>query len=230
MRTKEQRRQIIDQNEMTVLSRIVDASNATLIGEITGIKVVYKPIAGERPLWDFPDGNLASREVAAFSVSELLEIHRVPYTTLRDGPFGMGMVQEWIEIDENLDLIEFSQTDEPQLRELALFDAVINNTDRKIGHLLIDQSGFLFGCDHGVTFHEEDKLRTVLWQWRGQPLTERERTTLEGFIRNDLDLHLSQLITESEINALRSRVLNLLESNCFPMPSGDWPAIPWPPV
>ena len=120
MSTKEQRRQIIDQNEMTVLSRIVDASNATLIGEIAGIKVVYKPIAGERPLWDFPDGNLASREVAAFSVSELLEIHRVPYTTLRDGPFGMGMVQEWIEIDENLDLIEFSQTDEPQLRELAL--------------------------------------------------------------------------------------------------------------
>ena len=100
MSTKEQRRQIIDQNEMTVLSRIVDASNATLIGEIAGIKVVYKPIAGERPLWDFPDGNLASREVAAFSVSELLEIHRVPYTTLRDGPFGMGMVQEWIEIDE----------------------------------------------------------------------------------------------------------------------------------
>ena len=224
------RRKIIDQNEIEVQSRIVDASNATLIGEIDGIKVVYKPIAGERPLWDFPDGNLASREVAAFIVSELMGIHRVPYTTLRDGPFGMGMVQEWIEIDENIDLVQYSQSDQPQLRELALFDAVINNTDRKIGHLLVDQNGSLFGCDHGVTFHEEDKLRTVLWQWRGQPLTESERTTLEGFLRNDLKIHLSQLITESEINALRSRVLNLLESNCFPMPTGEWPAIPWPPV
>ena len=122
MTASAQRREIIDQNEIVVQSRIVDASNATLIGEIAGIKVVYKPIAGERPLWDFPDGNLASREVAAFNVSELLGIHRVPYTTLRDGPFGMGMVQEWVEIDDNVDLIGYSQTDDAQLRELALFD------------------------------------------------------------------------------------------------------------
>ena len=230
MTTSAQRRAIIDQNEIIVQSRIVDASNATLIGEIEGIKVVYKPIAGERPLWDFPDGNLAAREVAAFRVSELMEIHRVPYTTLRDGPFGMGMVQEWIEIDENLDLIEYSQTDEPQLRELALFDAVINNTDRKIGHLLVDQNDFLFGCDHGVTFHEEDKLRTVLWQWRGQPLTDHERNLLEIFLHIDLDTHLSSLLTNPEIKALRKRVEKLLENNYFPMPSGEWPAIPWPPV
>lgn len=230
MTASAQRREIIDQNEIVVQSRIVDASNATLIGEIAGIKVVYKPIAGERPLWDFPDGNLASREVAAFNVSELLGIHRVPYTTLRDGPFGMGMVQEWVEIDDNVDLIGYSQTDDAQLRELALFDAIINNTDRKIGHLLVDQNGYLFGCDHGVTFHEEDKLRTVLWQWRGQSLTERERNTLEGFLRINFDPHLAQLISGLEIEALRKRAENLLESNCFPMPSGEWPAIPWPPV
>ena len=230
MTASAQRRAIIDQNEIIVQSRIVDASNATLIGEIEGIKVVYKPIAGERPLWDFPDGNLAAREVAAFRVSELMEIHRVPYTTLRDGPFGMGMVQEWIEIDESVDLIEYSQSDDLQLRELALFDAVINNTDRKIGHLLVDQNDFLFGCDHGVTFHEEDKLRTVLWQWRGQPLTDHERNLLEIFLHIDLDTHLSSLLTNPEIKALRKRVEKLLENNYFPMPSGEWPAIPWPPV
>ena len=101
---------------------------------------------------------------------------------MRDGPFGEGMVQEWIEIDKNVDLAEFYRTDDPQLRTLALFDAVINNTDRKIGHLLPRSDGKLFGCDHGVTFHQDDKLRTVLWQWADQKLTHEEEEVLTNQI------------------------------------------------
>jgi len=230
MKSVAEKRESIQSGELILQSRIVDASNATLIGQIDGIKIVYKPVAGERPLWDFPDGNLAAREVAAYLISEEMAIHRVPYTILRDGPFGLGMVQEWIEVDEELDLIAFAQSDDQQLRELALFDAIINNTDRKIGHLLVDRTGFLFGCDHGVTFHEENKLRTVLWQWRGVPFNGSEREKL-GNLR-DCNLHnmFSELITANEVAALNFRITELLNTNVFPMPSGDWPAIPWPPV
>jgi uncharacterized repeat protein (TIGR03843 family) len=162
--------------ELSVTGRLVDASNATLYGvikpidgaESDEIRVIYKPVAGERPLWDFPDGNLANREYAAFLISEIAKWNLVPTTILREGPFGPGMVQQWIDIDETVDLALFYSQDQPLLRKLALFDAVINNTDRKIGHLLPTADGKLMGCDHGVTFHHEDKLRTVLWQWAGR--------------------------------------------------------------
>jgi len=138
----------ISASPLKIIGRLVDASNATLQAVIENsdplIKVIYKPIAGERPLWDFEDGNLASRELSAFIVSDVAGFEIVPFTTLRDGPFGMGMVQQWIEVDNKVDVIEFGQSDDKQLKRLALFDAVINNTDRKFGHLLLDQSGKLY--------------------------------------------------------------------------------------
>ena len=223
------------EGELTVTGRLIDASNATLLANcIVGdesIKCIYKPIAGERPLWDFQDGNLASREYAAFLISELMQLHIVPTTILRDGPYGMGMVQEWIEIDTSIDLAEYFRQDHAQLRALALFDAVINNTDRKIGHLLPREDGKLYGCDHGVTFHAENKLRTVLWQWAGQDLSVDELKSLnELMLKLDSDQGeiFNTLLTTDEIAALRSRIMNLIEQKSFPMPNPEWPAIPWP--
>jgi uncharacterized repeat protein (TIGR03843 family) len=221
--------------ELVVTGRLIDASNATLLANcIVGnesIKCIYKPIAGERPLWDFQNGNLASREYAAFLISEMMQLHIVPTTILRDGPYGMGMVQEWIDIDANIDLADYFRQDQSQLRAMALFDAVINNTDRKIGHLLPREDGKLYGCDHGVTFHEENKLRTVLWQWAGQDLSVDELNSLNELMLK-LESHQGEvfngLLTTDEINALRSRIMNLIDQKAFPMPNPEWPAIPWP--
>ena len=227
--------QHLENGTLEVTGRLVDASNATLYASCTfddvAIPVIYKPVAGERPLWDFPDGNLAQREYAAFLISELGDFHLVPPTILRDGPFGSGMVQQWIDIDEEVDLAQFYRTDDSRLRSMALFDAVINNTDRKIGHLLPHPDGRLFGCDHGVTFHEEDKLRTVLWQWADSPLSEDEISLLVRL----KDQLLSEpnpilaLITENEFESLIYRIDRLLQESHFPTPSDEWPAVPWPP-
>ena len=219
--------------DLKVTGRLVDASNATLFGEITVgenlVNCIYKPVTGERPLWDFPDGTLANREYAAYLISEAMQLNCVPPTLLREGPFGFGMVQLWIDIDEEVDLAEFYRKDLSGLRNLALLDVVINNTDRKIGHLLPDESGHLFGCDHGVTFHEEDKLRTVLWQWAGDELIADEFKALKS-IKDSLgkELDLSAHLTEVEIAALFARTLRLLDSGMMPMPNPEWPAIPWP--
>jgi uncharacterized repeat protein (TIGR03843 family) len=220
---------------LRVTGRLVDASNATLyaIADLAGQEMVciYKPKAGERPLWDFPDGCLAHREYAAYLVSEHLGFNLVPLTVLRDGPYGEGMAQEWITIDESIDLAKFFATDHPGLRSMALFDAIINNTDRKIGHLLPINDDVVFGCDHGVTFHVEDKLRTVLWQWSGDSLTTNEIeilkkavTSLEGELRTQLET----LLTTQEIDALAARVQRLLNEGTFPQPNPNWPAVPWP--
>ncbi len=220
---------------LEVTGRLVDASNATLYAECTlgdeKMAVIYKPIAGERPLWDFPDGNLAHREYAAFLISEFSGWNVVPPTVLRDGPFGSGMVQQWIDIDESIDLALYYREDNENLRRMALFDAVINNTDRKIGHLLPVSDGSLLGCDHGVTFHEENKLRTVIWQFAERGLTHDEIQTLRDLVtRLKAESEaLLQLITELEFAALITRINRLLESEKFPSPSEDWPAVPWPP-
>lgn len=226
---------ILADGELIVTGRLIDASNATLLAQCTLdneiVKCIYKPIAGERPLWDFQDGNLAQREFAAYLISEYLEMHIVPLTILRDGPFGIGMVQEWIDIDQDIDLAEFFSQDDPQLRKMALFDAVINNTDRKIGHLLPHPDGRLFGCDHGVTFHHEYKLRTVLWQWAGSDLTEDEIGSLQALqeiLETDESGTLQSLITQTELLSLKSRIDALIKDRSFPLPSTDWPAIPWP--
>jgi uncharacterized repeat protein (TIGR03843 family) len=220
---------------LRVTGRLVDASNATLYAtsEKDGEEMVciYKPIAGERPLWDFPNGCLAHREFAAYVVSEHLGLHVVPLTVLRDGPYGEGMAQEWITIDETIDLAQFFSTDHPGLRTMSLFDAIINNTDRKIGHLLPINMDVVHGCDHGVTFHVEDKLRTVLWQWAGDTFTDKEIAILEHAIKalqGDLRTQLEPLLTKEEIDATASRVERLLAESCFPHPNPNWPAVPWP--
>ena len=230
----EQISHFLAQGTLTVTGRLVDASNATLFGSIThedqSVDVIYKPIAGERPLWDFPDGTLADREYAAFLLSNLAGFNCVPPTILREGPAGLGMVQLWIDIDESIDLAQFFGSDEPSLRNLAIFDACINNTDRKIGHLLPEESGHLFACDHGVTFHVEDKLRTVLWQWAGDSLTDVELETLKkvaDLVKSQEELFLTH-VTHDEFLALVMRIERLLTSGVMPLPSDEWPAIPWP--
>jgi uncharacterized repeat protein (TIGR03843 family) len=154
---------------------------------------------------------------------------------MRDGPFGPGMCQLWIDLDESVDLIALARrTDYQPLREMAVFDAVINNADRKIGHLLPVVDGHLYGCDHGVCFAEEYKLRTVLWQWRGEPLpalaVETLRRLSAGLADGWLAEELAQHLTRAEIAATAGRIDLLLASRVYPYPPEDWPAVPWPPV
>ena len=223
--------------ELIVEGRLVDASNATLFGKVltsdqSSFSVVYKPIAGERALWDFANGNLASREVASHLISEVGQFNCVPLTVMRDGPFGIGAVQQWIDLDPNLDLIAIGQRSTPAIRNLALFDVVINNTDRKFGHILPISESEILGCDHGLTFHEEFKLRTVLWQYAGQELDKDEIGKLESLkhrISGDIGASLGELITKDEIESLLERI-EMLISEGFPYPSEQWPAVPWPPV
>jgi hypothetical protein len=226
--------EIISSGEIVVVGRLVDASNATLLANIKDsdpkIEIIYKPVAGERPLWDFPDGDLASREYSAFLLSLMAGFNLVPLTVLRDGPFGHGMVQEWIDIDETVDVVEYGQSNDDQLRKLALFDAVINNADRKFGHLLLDKQGVLKGCDHGISFHTEDKLRTVIWQFSSLQFNSEEIILLNKVIDLNLEQIFNEYLTASEINALRQRVDELLSTGMFPEPSQIRPAVPWPPV
>ena len=222
--------QLVKTNELEIIGRLVDASNATLLARITpDIQVIYKPIAGERPLWDFPEGSLAGREVAAFYISELGNFGLVPYTTLREGPYGLGAVQIWIDTNEQIDVVEVAQQKLPKLRLMALFDAVINNTDRKFGHILFVDREKIYGVDHGVSFHKEDKLRTVLWQWSGATLQADEVKGLRDLLEKLDEKYLTSLISPAEVTALRFRITRLLENGVFPEPSPEWPAVPWPP-
>jgi uncharacterized repeat protein (TIGR03843 family) len=230
---------LLEHGILEVEGRLVDASNATLFCTIKGggteVSCVYKPVAGERPLWDFPTGTLAGREVAAYAVSRAAGWNIVPPTIMRDGPFGPGMVQLWINLDPEVDLLALARrSDHAGLREMAVFDAVINNADRKIGHLLPVADGHLYGCDHGICFAEEYKLRTVLWQWRGQPLPERAVETLDrlsaGLTDGWLAGELAQHLTRAEVAATAARIDVMLASRVHPYPPEDWPAVPWPPV
>ena len=222
----------IESSDLVITGRLVDASNATLFGHLQddeNFKIIYKPVAGERPLWDFPDGTLALREYAAFLFSERFGFNLVPTTVLRDGPYGAGMVQEWIEDAQPERLINFAQGMDQQLRNMVLFDALINNADRKYGHILLTKNQLVLGCDHGVTFHEEEKLRTVLWQFTGLRLEDHEVQTLEMITNHNLEF-LQDLLSLEEISALRDRTKLLLKNNALPEPATDRPAIPWPPV
>lgn len=231
-------RDLLSQGSLEVLGRLVEASNETWYCAVsTGdyeAACVYKPISGERPLWDFPTGTLAGREVAAYAVSRASGWNVVPPTVMRDGPFGLGMCQLWIEIDPQVDLIELARrSDYPGLRDLAVFDAVVNNADRKIGHLLPVRGGHLYGCDHGVCFAEDYKLRTVLWQWRGKSLPRRAVEALRRLdallSSGELGEELSQWLSPGELEATTIRVDKLLKHRVHPYPPEDWPAIPWPP-
>lgn len=228
--------EILGLGSVKIEGRLVDASNATLLTEVElsgeSVRAIYKPISGERPLWDFQSGKLAYRERAAYLISEAMGLHLVPLTILRDGPFGEGAFQLWVDIDESIDLVLYFREVNENLRSVALFDAVINNTDRKIGHLLPTVSNKLFICDHGVTFHEEDKLRTVLWQWSGQPLRAEEiavlKTLAQSLSQNSI-AELEELLSTAEREALDMRVERLIAQAIFPEPSEDWPAVPYPP-
>ena len=227
---------LLREGDLTIEGRLVDASNTTLFCRVEDDEIaaaaVYKPIRGERPLWDFPDGTLAHREVAAYLVSAATGWDVVPPTVLRDGPLGPGMVQLWIDVDDTVELTALVQGQHPAVRRMALFDAVVNNADRKGGHLLPVPGGHVFGVDHGVCFAVEPKLRTVLWQWRGQPLAADERDVVRR-LRDELTRGLGEaivaLLDPAEVVATLHRVDDLLHHGRFPYPSPDWPAVPWPP-
>ncbi len=216
--------------------RMLDASNVTLVGAIRhgdlAAECVYKPVAGERPLWDFPDGTLAGREISAYLVSEATGWGVVPPTVLREGPFGPGMVQLWMDGDETIDLAEFVRRDDPALRRMAVFDAVVNNADRKGGHIIPMPDGHVYGVDHGICFSVDPKLRTLLWRWAGQPLPADALEVLEkltGDLLGDLGEQLHEHLTRREVACTQRRVAELLRTKLHPEPSGEWPALPWPP-
>ncbi len=239
--------------------RIMPASNATFFGTVVlgdqEERCVYKPVAGERPLWDFPDGTLAAREVAAYAVSQALGWGVVPPTLLRAGPAGPGMVQLWCEPDagqQPVDLVPRGRTphgyrhvldaydgddrpislvheDNEPLRRMAVFDVLVNNADRKGGHVLAMPDGHRYGVDHGVCFNADDKLRTVLWGWAREQLSPEHRVAVEKVRADEVLLaRLSELLEPVEVAAFDRRCARLLTTDRMPVPSGGWPAIPWP--
>ena len=216
------------------IGRIAEASNASFLCELAGgIQVIYKPIRGEQPLWDFPDGSLAAREAAAYLVSEALGLGVVPPTILRDGPAGEGAVQLWIDHEGVQRAVDLVNASDESLRRLALFDAISNNGDRKGGHILPLADGRILGVDHGVTFAVEPKLRTVLWAWRGKGFTEEERAIVSLGVAGlatsgPLRAELTPLLQEEEVDAMQARLADLATTGCFPEPSPDWPPLPWP--
>ena len=234
---------VLRDGEMELVGRIIESSNNALLVRVTRlcpdpepptvIDAIYKPTIGERPLDDFPHGTLTRREVAAWHVSEATGWGIVPPTILRDGPFGEGMVQAFIEADPDVDVVAMVLADDARLRRMAVLDAAMNNTDRKGGHILpVDGGRHIHGVDHGVCFSTVPKLRTVLWGWRGTPLAPDELAGLararEG-LDGDLGEQLRALLSAAELRATRRRIDALLAEGCFPLPSPNWPAIPWPP-
>jgi uncharacterized repeat protein (TIGR03843 family) len=237
---------------MQILGRLENASNNTLLVDIAGVHYVYKPIAGERPLWDFPDATLAKREVAAFVLSELLGWNIVPQTTLEIGPEGEGSLQLWVDgsiddvdlfsptdvphgwhhilsgVDESGQHIVLAHSANPLLAKLAVFDVIINNADRKAGHILTLPNGHIVGIDHGVAFHAETKLRTVLWGWINAPIETGLLNDLASLLPKIPGSGLAALLSEEEIAALIDRTKTVLERQVYPEPSADWPAVPWP--
>ncbi|MDH6246112.1 putative repeat protein (TIGR03843 family) [Mycobacterium sp. OTB74] len=264
--------EVLLSGDLTVLGRIRSASNATFLCEATFGELqqhcVYKPISGEAPLWDFPDGTLAGRELGAYLVSAALGWNVVPHTIIRNGPAGRGMVQRWVDRPgdalsdadepdpEGPDLVDLVpagklpsgylpilqaydyagdevllvHADDPRLYRMAVFDVLINNADRKGGHVLAGTDGGVYGVDHGVSLHSEDKLRTVLWGWAGKPLEDDTLTDIAALgdaLRDGLGAQLAEHLTRREIAALQARVVALLSNPVMPTPDRHRP-IPWP--
>lgn len=257
----EQSDALLKHGALEVEGRLVVASNATFLCTINldGVSesCVYKPIRGERPLWDFPHGTLAGREVATYLLATATGHELVPPTVMRDGPFGPGMCQRWVEHDSDAELVDVVPPDEippgwlrvldaydgegaevalvhaddARLRLLATFDAVVNNADRKAGHVIVAEDGRTFGVDHGLCLHEEDKLRTVLWGWGGQPLSDPALAMLDQLdeaLTGPLRRRLTRLVHRDELCALHDRVRELRHAGVHPEPGGRWPAVPWP--
>ena len=252
---------LLHHGRIDVTGRIVDASNATLLCTVhsDGVSAdcVYKPIRGERPLWDFPDGTLAGREVASWLLSEATGWSLVPPTVLRSGPLGPGMVQLWVDTEHEHGLVDvvaldavprgwrtvlrahdrygdpalLVHADTAAMRRLAVLDVLLNNADRKGGHVLAGLDGGVYGVDHGICLHREDKLRTVVWGFLGEPLSAAVLDVLRR-VRSELDgalgAALTEHVTRAEVQAVRKRTDRLLTTAKFPAPNGNWPAIPWP--
>jgi uncharacterized repeat protein (TIGR03843 family) len=254
---------VLRQGEISVTGRLSDASNLTLLGTATldgaAVDCIYKPVRGERPLWDFPDGTLAERELAAYLVSVAAGWDCVPLTIIRDGPYGPGMVQRWIadsDPDLMVDLVPARKVpkgwlpvmravdvtgsdvvvvhaDDPALAVLAAFDVAVNNADRKGSHVLPTPDGRVLGVDHGLCFHQDEKLRTIRWGWAGTALPD---AVLDGLARLYRDLdgtfgeRLDELITTAEMAALRRRIERLTTTKKYPKPPGHRTPIPWPPL
>jgi len=191
---------------------------------------VYKPLRGEQPLWDFAENSLAGREVAAYLVSEHLGFHIVPFTTLRDdGPFGAGSLQQFIEYDPEYHYFSFSEEDRQLLKPVVLFDLLCNNADRKGSHVFFENGTHnLYAIDHGICFHEDDKLRTVLWDFSGQKIPEDLLAPLAG-IRNVFP-SLAPYLTRRELLALSARAEAIIKRGVFPRQPRDRRAMPWPPL
>ena len=229
----------LQQGELELKGQFMLGSNYTFLVTVRykGLELpaVYKPIRGEQPLWDFPDNTLAKREVAAYRVSEALGFHFVPYTTLReDGPFyGTGSLQQYIEYDPEYHYFSFSEEDKERLRPVAFFDLLINNADRKGSHVLIEKgTNKLWVIDHGICFHEEDKLRTVIWDFAGKPIPNELCATLRGLLSGNSSLltELRSYLSPSEISALTKRAKALMMAKVFPRLPRDRRVYPYPPV
>jgi uncharacterized repeat protein (TIGR03843 family) len=228
--------ELLEEGELEVLGRMPWSSNQTYLARLEhrGIEAlsIYKPRRGERPLWDFPPGTLCRREVAAFAVSEALGWSIVPLTVLRDGPLGMGMVQLFVDHDPEQHYFTLREQFSGRFRQFALFDVVTNNADRKAGHCLRGNDDHIWGIDHGVSFHAAVKLRTVIWDYEGAPISEDELSALcrlAADLDGNLGRTLARLLNPLEVEAVGQRLQWLLHHGVFPGPVTEYP-YPWPMV
>ena len=225
---------VLQHGDLALKGQFMLGSNYTFLVDVhyqdTTVQAVYKPSKGEQPLWDFPESTLALREVAAYLVSESLGFHIVPFTILRDqGPYGTGSLQQFIEYDPEYHYFNFSDDDKELLKPVVLFDLLVNNADRKGGHVFFeDETRKLFAIDHGICFHEDDKLRTVLWDFAGQKIPDDllSRLQLSPSLLADLEPYLSP----GELSALCARAESILKKRLFPRQPRDRRAMPWPPL
>jgi uncharacterized repeat protein (TIGR03843 family) len=237
---KERTLKCLQSGEITVEGRFMWGSNYTFLCQIQDgvcdLQAVYKPTRGERPLWDFPSESLAGREVAAYLVSEAGGWHMVPPTVLReDGPAGTGSLQLFVDHDPERHYFNFSAEEKERLQPVALFDVVINNTDRKGGHIIFDEDDHIWLIDHGVCFHIQPKLRTVVWDFAGRPISEQHLQQIVALKeqltpRQETHEELSRHLTSEEIRAVIARIDRLLQTGVFPHPSDNRYSYPWPPV
>jgi hypothetical protein len=226
--------QALQQGDLELKGQFTLGSNYTFLAKVNHqgetYSAVYKPKRGEQPLWDFPENSLAHREVAAYLISEALGFHIVPFTILREmGPYGAGSLQQFIDYDPEYHYFNFTDSDKELLRPVVLFDLLVNNADRKGGHVFFETDTHkLFAIDHGICFHEDDKLRTVLWDFGGQriPADLISRLSLSPGLLAELRPHLSR----REIDALCRRAESVVKRGIFPRPPRDRRATPWPPL
>ena len=230
----------LQNGEYQLQGQFLSGSNYTfmvdLVYEDLALTAVYKPMRGEQPLWDFPAGSLSKREVAAFEVSEILSWDLVPPTIFRrKGPLGAGSLQQYIEHNPDYHFFNFNEEDRQRLRPVALFDLLINNADRKGGHILKSADGHLWLIDHGICFHVEDKLRTVVWDFAGELIPAALLSDVCRLVEQEekhqlLTQKLDQLLRKGEIAALITRAQRLADQGIFPTPLGTRRSYPWPPV